>query len=443
MTKIAQEFGGSQTDLVSRLDKPIAHLTGLAVFLAFLTPPPGLLLVKLFGDLTIRAFHPLFLVVLFLLFLQNRIQFSWSLLPVSAFAIGLIGFLANRNQIGNFYADAEGFINLLAAALIFANIKSTKSLKVVSTYFVVSLWASALVSLLIYTGRIENIYGLRSSFSGSAVSDIGLGRLLTPTFVPAEVALCLAVVGFLRGWRNGKLFLISTIPAVAILLMAGARTVILILAIPVLLNFFSGKRREIAIRLSKFVTIVGGSILVGGLVLTTLGLKFENAASYLVNTAIRASAFFTNADPSQTDESTFYRLTETKFAWDFIYRNPLFGGGFGVEYSNQPFVADNSWLANHGNVYIHESYLFLLAKIGLVGLAVVIAWLIFSLRTEVRSELYILFMQVLLVFISVSFVWNLVANVPDSTVLGALIGLVRANTKTEGLQMEHRIGQNS
>jgi len=443
MTNFAMEVQRDRSFLLSKLDTPVAHLVGIAIFLACMTPVPGLLLVKFIGEVPIRAFQPFLLVAFFLLLLQNRVKSGWMILPLIVSLIGFAGYFINRNELANLVGDAQGFLDLIAAAIIFASIESTQSLKVILRYFIVCLWLSAIVCLLIYTGRLENIYGFRSSFSGSGVSDIGLGRLLTPTFVPAEVALCLAFVGFLQGWRNRKILLLATVPAVAILLMAGARTVILVIAIPLVFSLFSGRRREIAKRVGKSVLVAGGFFLLSGLILSAIGAKTENAISYVVNTIIRASVFFTNSDLAQTDDSSFYRFTEIRFAWDFINRNLFFGGGYGVAYSNQPFVADGSWLANHGNVYLHETYLFLLVKVGIVGLVALIVWLIMELRTLIQTELYLVFLQTFLVFVCISFVWNLVANVPDSLVFGALIGLVRANVRRKSLTLEGKDLQSS
>lgn len=412
------------------LDKPLVHVIGLSVFFAFLTPPPALTLVARIGDFPLRFFDLLLVVALFLQVIQGSFRFPKAILPIIVLGIGFAGYFRNGNEISNFFADSQGFVNLLVGVVLFSSVNAGWKLRILSVYFISCLWVSAIVCLLIFTGRIENLYGLRSSFAGGAVSDAGMGRLLTPTFIPAEIALCLVIVAVLRGHTHFKLYIFAAIPSVTILILSGARTVLLIVFLTILLGLFSGKRREVAKRLAKASIFIIASLLTLVLFFLASGWKFDGV-SYITNAVARASVFFTNSDLALIDESAFYRVTEISYAWQFLSNNLFLGGGFGAQYSDFPFVSDNSWLSMHGNVYLHESYLFLLVKFGMIGGIAFVFWLSLLLRSDMRNETYIIFLQSLLVFVAVSFFWNLISNVPDSLAIGALIGLIRANVKVE------------
>jgi O-antigen ligase len=92
-------------------------------------------------------------------------------------------------------------------------------------------------------------------------------------------------------------------------------------------------------------------------------------------------------DPTSPDETLFWRLNETRFAWEKIVTSPIVGIGFSLNYRPDFFKADT--LQN----YIHNGYLWVWLKTGLIGLIpflwFLLAFLVRGLRgwIKVRDEI--------------------------------------------------------
>ena len=213
----------------------VAHLAGITIFFACLTAPAGLLLVKYFGDYPFRFFEPTLILAMSIALIQ-RGGLKALALPITVLLTGLITAFFLETVSASTVVEAQGIFYFIAAVIIFSNLRTNTNLKIISSYTISCLWVSALIELLIYSGKIENTYGVRSSFSGDSISDSGLGRLITPTFVLAQLSICLVVIIFLRGYRNIPALILALAPAIIIAALAGSRTTLLIVVIPLLLN---------------------------------------------------------------------------------------------------------------------------------------------------------------------------------------------------------------
>jgi hypothetical protein len=100
-----------------------------------------------------------------------------------------------------------------------------------------------------------------------------------------------------------------------------------------------------------------------------------------------------------------------------------------------PIVSDESFLGLHGNAYSHNTYLWILVKTGIVGLALILGGIILTVVVNKGTALSYeshLFRSLLASLLIVAFIWNILANAPDSTLLGAIMGLILASHRNPG-----------
>jgi O-antigen ligase len=143
------------------------------------------------------------------------------------------------------------------------------------------------------------------------------------------------------------------------------------------------------------------------------------------------NSFFNLAD----DPSVIYRLDETSTALNQFYASPFFGQGLGYQITTQQQVGSRVTVYQRG--YIHDFYVYLLLKAGIVG-AGLFAWFFINLMRAIwriarnqttpqlinsRGFAQLLFVCiVMLIFISISS--SYLNDISTTVVLAPLIGIL-------------------
>ena len=158
-------------------------------------------------------------------------------------------------------------------------------------------------------------------------------------------------------------------------------------------------------------------------------------SEYANNFAARFLSTFISGDTAATDASAFYRSQESSYGLEYVNSRPIFGGGFSAIFTDYPIVNDNSFLGLHGNAYSHNAYLWILIKTGMAGLVLfllVLSKILLEHRKRALTYEAHLSISLLTSFLVIALIWNVLANAPDSTLFGAVIGLVLASSKSGG-----------
>ena len=162
-----------------------------------------------------------------------------------------------------------------------------------------------------------------------------------------------------RWWAYGLFLALSTIFTASI--MAGrSRTVWLAIGLALAVVFVLANRRD-RVRLLLFgasgfaLVLVGGLILFDDLFLLVLTGLFERFAS--IGTA------------NQSDISMINRFYEWRTVWEYILESPLVGHGFGVPYRFYNVI----YHITESKTFVHNTYIGLLYRHGLIGLLLVLA----------------------------------------------------------------------
>jgi O-antigen ligase len=400
------------------------HLGGLSIFFSFVTLPAGIRMVKYFGPIPIHI-GDLSLVVLLILTIftaQKRVPVLAGLLVILAGSI--LGLLANFDS-ETFIRDLSGPSYAVIAAYVFSGIRYWSQLKLLVRYVAACLWVSSLVEMLMNIGAITNPYDTRASFSGAGVSDLGISRLVTNTHLLALATISVCFGCLALGKRKLSQLWGILLPALIVAGLASTRIGFAMGLIPLGLLFASARAGVTARNVTKGILITLGLTVPVLLVASASNVGLGPIAEYVANFSGRIVALL-SSDRGLIDQSTLYRTYEFHNAWISIREYPVFGKGFGSTYM-LPFFRDDSWLALNGGTYVHNIYLWLLVKTGFAGLILWMTWIsvaIFGVK-EKFSEFLIL-RATLIATIAIGLVWNVVANYPDSLILGCLLGLTYA-----------------
>ena len=430
-------FGLSESRLPRVNQTPIyAHLLGIFCFISFATLPASISLTRYFGTVPVKVSGLLLSFIAatgIFIYLQKRayLKFFVAFVFLGFFVAGL--FRLNPSQM---FVESIPVLEFVGGIIAFSMISTTEQFRILVKYVISCLWVSLVVILAMLAGVLENPYKARASFSGSAISDIGLGRIVTPTHLLA--GLCLGIAGHL--WISKKasmktlLLLIS--PAMVIAALASTRLLAILIIVPILLAVFLKQNKDGRRRLFWLLSFIALTPYLVTLLSQTLLPQIQIVSTYLDNFVARISSglFFNNT--SEIDASSFYREQETFFASQFVFANPFFGGGFSSTYMSSPIVSDTSFLGLQGNSYVHNTYLWILVKTGFVGLSLFLLGITKVIRVSKQDAFQYeshLFLSMLISVLIVALVWNMIANSPDSIAFAGIVGLFLASRNSSGL----------
>jgi O-antigen ligase len=198
--------------------------------------------------------------------------------------------------------------------------------------------------------------------NGPAVDGETLVRAFNPGFVACYVALTVLIcdTGLRKDHRsrlvNYLLILLLGLGLVTTL----ARNLLIAGAISLSVLFVLLHQRDRS-RLGGRLLILAGIALFGMAALLLFGGEFR-LLQYLSAYSDRASRMFSGTILSSR-ENVLIRWDEVEYAWQQITKHPILGIGFTTPY-RPPF-----YLGDKGTYYIHNAYLWIWLKTGLLGLA--------------------------------------------------------------------------
>lgn len=88
-------------------------------------------------------------------------------------------------------------------------------------------------------------------------------------------------------------------------------------------------------------------------------------------------------DVIATDPSVGWRYVETNLAFDYILQNPILGSGLGGYYRDR--VAGEPFTGNAGRLYVHNYFVLVLVKFGVVGGLILIFLFLLGLGRMIRA----------------------------------------------------------
>ena len=328
-----------------------------------------------------RRYPELAVCVLFALFL------------ITVFA--LVGLLQGADLPATF-RDLRGPLRLVAAASAVTSILWTAGasplLRMFPLLFASIALASGLAVVTVFlTG--SSIYDLRteevSLYSAGVNSAFGATRVTPQSGLMCALflALMLALVAKGRSTQLRRLFAITAMAASALVLVAGyTRGHFLVFGIVLLssLAFIprnpSSAGRHTRLALAAALTLSVGTVALSGSAgLRTAVLEMLEGFSGRVLNGL-------NPTVVATDSSVRWRDREAEQAVSAFFERPAWGTGFGLPYRSHLYL--EIFNGNDGLTYIHNSYLWVLVKCGVVGLVTVaITALVLAARLVATSSL--------------------------------------------------------
>jgi O-antigen ligase len=308
-----------------------------------------------------------------------------TLLGFAAFAtVGLIGAavgVAQHGDSGRLFGDLRPFLHLAAAGLGTAALilveGSGYAMRVFGRFATAMiLWTTAAVGLaaagasklFAVSGHSAALYAGSSTFVAAA-----------HRFSPASGLFCeLAAVVLLLAWLlrtdvgvPRPLVLVAVALGLVLTFVSYSRGFLLALGVAgvLLLLMLAPTLWRAKVRVLAVVGMVGFAALAAVVIVNFLQPNAVDSLQTSVNTY--AARVLNGLDPSviQVDASALWRVRESQAALHSIAAHPVIGTGFGVRY--RPLLPGEIFVGSYGQTYIHNAYLWLLVKVGLLGTAFV------------------------------------------------------------------------
>jgi len=235
--------------------------------------------------------------------------------------------------------------------------------------------AAILVVLGVFAA-VQNLIMLNQAYSDATQAwQVARGRVPMnemPLLAGAIVALTGALTVRSIPARLALIVVFSVLVGALIIAQSRAYYVDFVLAL-VLLVAFAGRGQRA--RLTAGI-LVG----VGGLVALAF-LLFRDYAS-LVGLGLLDRALSIGTATSD-DISLINRFSETRAAWELVRANPIVGYGIGTTFGFYDAISDATWV----KPYVHNGFVMLWFKFGIVGLAAVLIVWVQAIARGLRSRL--------------------------------------------------------
>jgi len=402
------------------------HLVGMTIFLASLTYPAFVYASKDFNGLTFRLTDPVILVALALSL--RRSAPGSRLWPMYALVfLGLIIAAFNSPTARDLFLDLQGPLAVIAGFALFSKIHHWWEAMLIVRYVSFTLWISVVIEIFIYTGVFSSNYAIRSSFAGELAESSGIARLVTPTHILAVVTLGIAIACVLTKLCTLRESLPLIMPSLIVVGLAGTRLSIFFVVLTLVGVTIGSNRIARLNKVIKRLILTGTSLIVALTVASYVWENLQNVTDFLLNLVLRTIALAPGASGT-TDASAIYREFEIANGVGQFIEHPLVGMGLGAAYLPR-IVNDDSWLGVFGPMYTHNIYVWLAVKVGSVGLTLFTIFVVTNIRQSLRQrdELGTLFRSSFVALLFVGIVWNLIVNVPDSLIFGAVLGILNAS----------------
>lgn len=313
---------------------------------------------------------------------------AWALL--AAIAAATAWGALRGNDFKALVQDARGPVYLVLSYLSLLRMWSPKVGRALQWAGALTLWATALAMLVqsatgvvLLSGRVQNVVQQKTAVSSARSFDVT--RFLLNPRPLAMVVLVAATIAALSGSRtrgHGLWIVAALVPSFVICFLSYSRALLVGVGFALALSGLLALRSRF--RPWRVVASVGALVLVA--VPVPLGLSSSAVNNANGNFVARQVAAFNGRvigglSSSQVTSSSGnqWRLREAGYALTAVETSPLVGHGIGFAY--RPDVIATGALQSfksspdYGTRFIHNSYLFLLVKLGLLGLGLAMAML--------------------------------------------------------------------
>ena len=297
---------------------------------------------------------------------------SWIPVPVVGLSLafvawGLVSAVAGI-QHGAFYKDSLLELRpLLQYTLVVPILTefSSRDIQRLCRLFLIAAFLVAIRALHLYLqGK-----GLEASYTGGAI------RIMDVGFSPLLIGSLMALAFYIGSERRRAIYALVSFVTLLGLVVTMQRSAFLALPVSVFAMTFLLSHRH-RLRLAAGVSLVC-VLVVGGAAATSLG----SAGKTNLLSAV-TGRFLSIADFGQ-DVSAQHRLREWTSALAIVRRHPLTGGGLGTRvgfYSPMYGEVQKRMGYWSTDIYMHNSYMWVMTKMGIVGLACLLALLVATVR---------------------------------------------------------------
>lgn len=287
---------------------------------------------------------------------QSPVNMPLFLLCLSVF-IGM-GTAVLKHGIGFSHTTYEARI-LLYYSIFFAvvNLIQTRAQLTRLVYGVFGIGILTAILIILQTISVPSFFQPEPSLSASEV--------VRRAFHPGFTSILMTIMAFvcLLGERHtplneGLLWLTLLVLGSSILLSLGRNIILSVSLTLLVLLLIVGGRQRVRLMQSFFVLVAAAALAFG------LLQQFAPSADILEypKALVERFAHLITTDPLSPQETLLWRIQETEYAWEKIVESPLLGIGLKTEYRPEFYEGDTL------KSYIHNGYLWLWLKTGLLGL---------------------------------------------------------------------------
>ncbi|HSL56897.1 MAG TPA: O-antigen ligase family protein [Acidimicrobiales bacterium] len=370
------------------------------------------------------------------------------LLPiaVAATAMGVVLGKVNGAAIDVQVDEARSVAYLLAGLALSRYLTCDRLLQAGSRLVAGVLWvslavvlANLVVGVAIAASEGQAHLARGTSGAGSSAVEFGATRYVTVTTHLALLVLAaLLAYAALPGDRpvlriHRGLLVALLVPAAVLVVFSFSRNTVLGLVAALLFTLVATRS------LRSYVDLAIRSVAaVATLVLVSL-LLFPAPTQEVAATFAGRVLAGTSADALAIDSGVQFRQIESELALTSLRENPLVGIGFGTSYrpdlAQDPFPADAS---DYARSYVHNWYLWLATKLGVIGAVPIIAILVVALaRSLVGTPSQVVLASGLAAIVAVGVVWSTLREAGMALVIGLIAGCL-SRPEPEGAISGHR-----
>lgn len=358
-------------------------MVGVTLFGAFAALPEGLHVGKVFGPLTIYAYHLAAILAICYLIPAAKPRSSDFVLPgilVAAVLWSTATGFATGNPDLTVTREATTMIEMAIGFVLAMFVVYSGHVRWSIRVMIVILWFSAAMAIIssLYAirlaGRAESLEG--TTGAGQAV------RIILSTQTPATAVLSALVAAPIVGRVRPRAYLALGLPALSISLLSFSRNTLISMGVAAAVALL-GSLSWAAVRRAVVAATVGLAVVAVAVPGSLFLLQRSKTGAWLADQYVAFNQRVLGGVTSSAlavDDSALERLREINLLKETIAQAPLFGHGLGYVY--QPPTGDDEFHRYLYPAYSHNFYLWWLAKAGAVGMA---AFVLFALTPVILA----------------------------------------------------------
>ncbi|MFP2990837.1 O-antigen ligase family protein [Mycobacterium intracellulare] len=358
-------------------------MVGVTLFGAFAALPEGLHVGKVFGPLTIYAYHLAAILAICYLIPTAKPRSSDFVLPgilVAAVLWSTVTGFATGNPDLTVTREATTMIEMAIGFVLAMFVVYSGHVRWSIRVMIVILWFSAAMAIIssLYAirlaGRAESLEG--TTGAGQAV------RIILSTQTPATAVLSALVAAPIVGRVRPMAYLALGLPALSISLLSFSRNTLISMGVAAAVALL-GSLSWAAVRRAVVAATVGLAVVAVAVPGSLFLLQRSKTGAWLADQYVAFNQRVLGGVTSSAlavDDSALERLREINLLKETIAQAPLFGHGLGYVY--QPPTGDDEFHRYLYPAYSHNFYLWWLAKAGAVGMA---AFVLFALTPVILA----------------------------------------------------------